>query len=32
VDIAFSVTYGPRLAVVQAGGATSPLVIEVRPK
>lgn len=32
VDIAFGVTYGPRLAVVQAGGATSPLVIEVRPK
>ena len=32
VDIAFNVTYGPRLAVVQAGGATSPLTIEVRPK
>ncbi len=32
VDIAFSVTYGPKLAVVQAGGASGALTIEVRPK
>ena len=32
VDIAFNVTYGPRIAVVQAGGATTQMTIEVRPK
>lgn len=32
VDIAFGVTYATRLAVVQAGGATSPIVIDVRPR
>jgi hypothetical protein len=32
VDIAFEVTFAPRLAVVQAGGTTSPVVIEVRPR
>ncbi len=32
VDIAFGVTYGKRLAVVQAGGTTSTQTIEVRPR
>ena len=32
VDIAFTVTYASRLAVVQAGGTTSPVTIAVRPK
>ena len=32
VDIAFGVAFAKRLAVVQAGGATSPIVIEVPPR
>jgi len=32
VDVAFSVTYASRLAVVQAGGTTSPVTIAVRPR
>ncbi len=32
VDVAFAVTYGSRLAVVQAGGASSAQTIEVRPR
>jgi len=32
VDLAFGVTYASTLAVVQAGGATSPLTIEVRAR
>ncbi|MBP7778504.1 MAG: carboxypeptidase regulatory-like domain-containing protein [Acidobacteria bacterium] len=32
VDIDFGVAYGSRLAVVQPGGATSVVTIEVRPK
>lgn len=32
VDIAFGVTYAPRLAVVQAGGATASIVIPVRAR
>lgn len=32
VDITFGVTYAPTLAVVQAGGTTAPIVIEVRPR
>lgn len=32
VDINFAVTYAPRLAVVQAGGATGSIAIEVRAK
>lgn len=32
VDILFGVTYASKIAVVQAGGATPPLAIEVRPR
>ena len=32
VDIQFAVTYASRIAVVQAGGATAPLTIAVRPR
>ncbi len=32
VDINFSVTYAPKLVVVQAGGSTSSIVVEVRAR
>ena len=32
VDIGFAVTYAPRVVVVQAGGSTSPVEIEVRAR
>lgn len=32
VDIQFGVTYASKIAVVQAGGTTAPIAIEVRPR
>jgi hypothetical protein len=32
VDIDFSVTFAPKVVVVQAGGSTPPVAIEVRPR
>jgi hypothetical protein len=32
VDIDFGVTFAPTLVVVQAGGSTAPVVIQVRPR
>ena len=32
VDIAFAVTYASKVVVVQGGGSTAPVVIEVRPQ
>lgn len=32
VEVDFAVTFAPRLAVVQAGGTTTPIVIEVRAR
>lgn len=32
VDIDFAVTYAPKVMVVQGGGSTPPVVIEVRPR